>query len=181
MSAIAKTSDDEIRAGARRLLELHGVDGVSMAAVAVEVGVRAPSHYKRFASRAELLRAVTGELLGELQLAMEKAVREGDARGSLERMAARYRAFAKKNPRGYALVFTYDAEADMGARMAAVGPLMGVLTGVLGKERALPAARTLVAYLHGFLTMELQGLFQMGGSVEEAYRFGLATILDGLL
>ena len=180
MSAPAKTSDDAIRAGARRLLELHGVEALSMAAVAAEVGVRAPSLYKRFASRGELLAAVTGEVLAELQGLMERAVRPGKPRASLERMARWYRVFAKKNPRAYGLIYSPQVEVDLAARMASAGALLGVLGESLGKEKALPAARLLVAFVHGFVSMELEGMFQFGGSVEDAFEFGLATILDGL-
>ena len=67
MSARPKTSDAGIRAVARRLLEEGGSDNLSMQAVAEAVGVRAPSLYKRFSSKADLLRAVTGDALLELQ------------------------------------------------------------------------------------------------------------------
>ncbi len=181
MSAPAKTTDGEIRRVARQLLELHGVDGVTMAAVAEAVGVRAPSLYKRFASKPDLLRAVTRAALGELAARMEQAARPDDARGSLERMAEDYRAFARANPRVYELIFTPAEGEDLEARKASVVPLFAVLGAAIGQERALPAARLLVAYLHGYVTMELQGLFQLGGNIDEGFSFGLMTILDGLL
>ena len=136
--------------------------------------------YKRFASKPDLLRAVTREALGELSAQMEQAARGEEARGSLERMAGEYRAFAKANPRVYELIFTPAEGEDLEARKASVVPLCAVLGGAIGQERALPAARLLVAFLHGYVTMEMQGLFQLGGSVDDGFAFGLATILDGL-
>ena len=111
---------------------------------------------------------------------MEQAARGEEARGSLERMAGEYRAFAKANPRVYELIFTPAEGEDLEARKASVVPLCAVLGGAIGQERALPAARLLVAFLHGYVTMEMQGLFQLGGSVDDGFAFGLATILDGL-
>ena len=42
---------------------------------------------------------------------------------------------------------------------------------------ALSAARTIVAWAHGFITMELAGAFRHGGDVEQAWDFGLDRIL----
>ena len=59
------------------------------------------------------------------------------------------------------------------ARQAAVEPLLVLLTRALGKEAALPAARMLVSYLHGFLSMELAKTFRLGGNVQDAFQYGL--------
>ncbi len=48
------------------------------------------------------------------------------------------------------------------------------------RERALDAARLFTAWATGFLNMELAGSFRMGGDVDEAFEFGLATIQAGL-
>jgi len=41
----------------------------------------------------------------------------------------------------------------------------------------LPLARTLTAFLHGFISMELANAFRLGGNIEAAFRDGLDTIL----
>jgi hypothetical protein len=41
----------------------------------------------------------------------------------------------------------------------------------------LPLSRTLVAFLHGFVTMEIANAFWLGGSVDEAFEAALETIL----
>jgi AcrR family transcriptional regulator len=186
MSARPKTSDAGIRAVARKLLEEGGIDNLSMLAVADAVGVRAPSLYKRFSSKSDLLLAVTGDTLLELQASVEKAVHPRSAYRSLERMAAAYRAFAKKNPRAYQLIFediplSLDDRSDRDVRLAAAAALLRILSEAMGEEKALLGARTLVSFLHGFLSMELNGLFRFGGDINEAFRFGLSTILNALL
>ena len=186
MAARAKTSDAGIRAVARRLLEEDGIGNLSMQAVATAVGVRAPSLYKRFASKSALLRAVTSDALFELQCSLEKAVGRGSAYRSLERMAAAYRDFAKKNPRVYKLIFaetvpSRNDQSDLDARRATAAVLLRILSETMGEKEALLGARTLIAFLHGFLLMELNRLFRFGGDINAAFKFGLATILDTLL
>jgi len=184
MSAPAKTSGKEIRSAARKILEQDGRDSVTMQAVADAVGVRPPSLYKHFADRADLLRGLTEDALEDLQRTVERAARPGLPRESLERMAAAYRSFALKNPGAYQLIFAADAPGDatdLKARQASAGLLLNILTEVIGPHSALPAARTLVAFLHGFVMMEMSGLFRLGGNVGEAFGFGLKTILDSIL
>jgi AcrR family transcriptional regulator len=183
MSAPSKTSSRDIRSAARQILEQRGLEYVSMQAVADAVGVRPPSLYKHFADRAALLRALTEDALEDLKRSVEKAVRSVSRHENLERMAIAYRSFAKKNPGAYQLIFAPEApneETDLQARASSAALLLKILTEAIGPEKVLPSARTLVAFLHGFVLMEMNGLFRFGGSVNQAFDFGLRTILDAL-
>ncbi len=184
MSARAKTSDQEICAAVRGLLESHGEAGLSMQAVADAVGVRAPSLYKRFAGRNDLLSAAARDALRELAELLGDPQQNAETYENLERMAHLYRKFAKRHPRTYALIYseTLAAREDLlAARQAAAEPLLRLLTRAVGRETALPAARMLVSYLHGFLSMELAKTFRFGGNVQEAFQYGLTKMLDSLL
>jgi hypothetical protein len=55
-----------------------------------------------------------------------------------------------------------------------------VVTEVAGQQHALPAARTIVAWAHGFITMELAGAFRLGGDVDQAWNFGLDRVLSAV-
>lgn len=57
---------DDALASARGLLSAHGVDGVTMTAVAKELGVSGPALYQYFDGRPGLLRAVRDALLDDL-------------------------------------------------------------------------------------------------------------------
>jgi len=181
--ALPKTSDAEVVRAARRLIERDGEAALSMQAVAAAVGVRAPSLYKRFATRDALLEAVAAQALDELRAALTAAARTRSPALDLAAMARAYRAFARRSPRLYALVFTGqppDAAEAQRVRAAAANPVLARLTALVDEERVLPAARLLTAFLHGFVSMELAGAFRLGGSVDDAFTFGVDTLLAAL-
>ena len=182
-AAPAKTSDEAIVAAAREIVAESGATELSMQAVAEAVRVRAPSLYKRFPSRDALLDAVALGVLAELGAKMERAGRGRVGVGALEAMARGYRDFAKRSPHLYRLLFTTRVEsADLDrARAAAVRPVIEALANVVADPAdRLPAARMLTAFLHGFVTMEIDGAFHLHGDVPRAFEFAIAKILAGL-
>ncbi len=48
------------------------------------------------------------------------------------------------------------------------------------EAEALPAARTFVAWAHGFTSMELAGAFRLGGDIGVAYETGVDILLAGI-
>jgi AcrR family transcriptional regulator len=180
LPALARTSAEEVVLAALAIVEAEGAEALSMQAVAAAVGIKGPSLYKRYANRELLLDDVVRAALEELGDCLAAArKRPGDP---IEGMARAFRAFALKHPRLYPLLFAARLEGgDLKARRAElVGPLVGHLSGLVGPDRALDAARLLTAFLHGFVTMELNGSFQMGGDVEQSFLFGLARLSAGL-
>jgi AcrR family transcriptional regulator len=177
----AKTSRDALVAIARRLVESAGADAVTVSAVAQEAGVKGPSLYKHFADRGALLKAVEINVLGELEAVLRAGTKGRTAKQRLRAMAATYRRFAKKNPRRYEVLYSRDAFADpdiAAACYAAAKPLFEELerAGVHAK-RILPLSRTLTAFLHGFVSMEIVNAFRLGGDIDEAFEEGIETIL----
>lgn len=167
-----RTSYAEIVAAGREILEDSGGDGLTMQAVAARVGVRAPSLYKRVRSRDALLAAVAEATIDDLGTRLDTA---GTV---LSGLAAAYRAFAHEHPEGFRLIFT--ASAPLEALDRAARPVITASAAVVGEERALDAARLFTAWATGFLQMELSGAFRLGGDVDQAFAYGLHTIISGL-
>jgi AcrR family transcriptional regulator len=170
-------------AAGRDLLEAGGLDAVTMQAVAERVGVRGPSLYKRFPSRAALIAAIGTSVADDLGRRLAPLETATDAADGLRSVADTFRAFARDNPRAYELLFmNLPSEARVPAERnaAAVAPLVGLASRLVGQEHALEAARLLTAFAHGFVSMELAGAFRLGGDVDEAYRFGRDVLIEGL-
>lgn len=167
-----RTSLTAITTAARELLELDGLGGVTMQAVAQRVGVRAPSLYKRVRNRDELIRLVAESVLADLALTLGRST-------SLADLADRFREFGHTNPAGFRLVMAPGAGVPVARPQfgeAAAEPVLRLCAELAGKSRALEAARTVTAWAVGFVSMELNGGFNLGGSVNHAWAFGVRSM-----
>jgi AcrR family transcriptional regulator len=162
-----RTSLDEIVAVARDLLER---DELTMQAVAVAVGVRAPSLYKRVQSRDELVRLVAEATLAELAL----------VDGDIYAVATAFRAIAHRRPAAFRLVMGGGVAVNQQAIIAASQPILRAAGSLAGEERALVAARTFTAWANGFIGMELNSGFNLDGPVDEAWDYGLARLIEAI-
>ena len=181
MPAHSQTSTAAIVAAGRHLLEERGVDALTMHDVAAAVGVRAPSLYKRVRSRSDLFRLILEDVADELTSALDAAAGSGDPVADVRAMAVAYRKFAHSNPVSYTLMFAPQAVSGATARsVRSSATFLRVVAELAGPGHALPAARTIVAWAHGFITMELAGAFRLGGDVEEAWDFGLGRMLNAV-
>jgi AcrR family transcriptional regulator len=183
MPAPARTSRDAIVGAARAILEEDGLDAVTMQAVADRVGVRAPSLYKHVADRTALIRAVSEAVTADLAVVMQIARPAHDPKDDLRVIARRYRTFVRRNPVGYGLLFARvepDALPDASVLAALGEPIVAATRRVVGEDGALEAARTFVAWAHGFTSLELAGGFRLGGDLDAAYERGIELILAGL-
>jgi len=186
MPAHAQTSTGAIVAAGRHLLEERGLDALTMRDVASAVGVRAPSLYKRVRDRADLVRLILEDVADELTATLDAAASSGDPVADARAMTSAYRRFAHANPVSYSLMYAPPAAAPAavpGATARSVrssATFLRIIAELVGPERALPAARMMVAWAHGFITMELAGAFRLGGDVEQAWDFGLDHILTAV-
>lgn len=93
---------DDIIDAAGQLLERDGTEGLTMRAVAGELGIRAPSLYKHIADKRELEIAVVAAALEQQAEAFERVTaNSGD---SVPAIAAAYRSWALEHPHLYALM-----------------------------------------------------------------------------
>jgi len=183
--APARTSRAAIIGAGRELLEERGLEGVTMATVAERVGVRAPSLYKHVADRRALVTAIIVDAADELEGVIRAATPAppADPAAVVRAIADAYRGFAHRAPRAVSLLFL-DLGPDAGPPhedlARAAEPVLSVAATLAGEAHALPAARVLTAFVHGFTSMESANAFRLGGHVDEAWRLGLDALVIGL-
>jgi AcrR family transcriptional regulator len=96
----------QIKRRAERQLAEVGPAGLSVSAIARELGLSGPALYRYFPSRDALLSELVADAYGDLADALADAVRH-DAGGTtpLERSVSAYRAWALANPHRYRLLY----------------------------------------------------------------------------
>ncbi|MFC6091947.1 TetR/AcrR family transcriptional regulator [Saccharothrix lopnurensis] len=178
-----RTTLADIVGAARDILEEGGPASLTMQAVAVRVGVRAPSLYKRVRNRDELVRLVTEAAVRDLGGRLDAVAAGGDAREDLGELCRAFRAFAHARPAGYRLIFAAGpagSRPDVASLAAAAASVLRVAEELAGPDEALEAARTITAWAHGFVSMELADAFNLGGDVGRAFEYGIARLADSL-
>jgi len=152
-----------------------------MGAVAASAGIKPPSLYKHFADRAAMLKVVEIEILHELEAYLRRATQGPTPKARLIAMATAYRRFGRAAPHRYRAIYSGNAFNDPEIRAACLfsaQPLFEQLQAAgIAEARILPLSRTLVAFLHGFVLMEVGNAFNLGGNIEEAFEASLETIL----
>ncbi|WP_291379476.1 TetR-like C-terminal domain-containing protein [Demequina sp.] len=166
-----RTSLDAIVTAGRAILETHGLAGLTMQATARAVGVKAPSLYKHVADRDALVGLIADA--AALDLAERLAAQDG-----LAGLARELRAWARAHQEAYRLAFSGRGSEQ--ALATAAAPVLATTRALVGEESALDAARLVTAWATGFLSMELAGAFRLGGSVDDAFEYGLDRLTAAL-
>lgn len=168
---------------ARIMLEQGGADQFSLQKLARTLGVKAPSLYRYFAGKDDLLRAISFDTAQGMVRAMEEAAAACDnARDKLVAMALACRAFGHACPAAYRLAFTNSEAAlrpDEAQMEALVLPIQEVMTQISGAAHSLAALRGLWALIHGFTLLELSGQFRRGGDLDADFVQAVEAYLDG--
>jgi hypothetical protein len=81
-------------------------------------------------------------------------------------------------------IHTDELRVDVGDRYplseVAGEPVLRAVAALVGDADALMAARMLVAWAQGFVSMELAGAFRLGSDVEAAFENGLERVTAAL-
>ena len=168
---------------ARVLVEAGGAGQLSLHKLATALGVKAPSLYRYFANKTDLLRALNLETARQITGAIrEAAAVEGDVRAQLLAMAREWRAFVRAYPQTYTLAFNNanpELRPDERVLEALAIPIQQVMAKLSGEEQSLAALRGLWALIHGFTLLELSGQFRRGGDLDAAYEESIEAYLEG--
>ncbi len=180
----AQTDQKTIVETARMLIERQGVEGVSLALVASELGIKAPSLYRYVTSKNALLQEVVTLTFRQLFQAYDEALQEAgaDPEGRMLAICRAHRRFAHAHPETYLLAFTTtrpEQRADERVLEEMVLPVQEIMAAIAGKEQSLPALRGALALIHGFVMLELKEQLRRGGDLSQAFEASVAAYIRG--
>jgi len=156
----------EAVAVARGILEGEGADALSMRRLADEIGIRAPSLYKHFSSKADLELLLIEDALFDVGEATHRALHDPGPYTPLLHLLVTYRTFSMSHPNLY--------------RLATSGPLVrqrlpegledwaGNPWFVVTGDASL--AQALWSVAHGMVILELDGRYPPGSDLDATWR-----------
>jgi AcrR family transcriptional regulator len=156
---VSEARREQAVAEARALLEEHGPGALTMRRLGERLGIRAPSLYKHFPSKAALEAALMAEGLREMASALEEAP------PGIAGLARAYRTWALAHPHLYTLTTGQPLPRDelpAGVEERAAAPLLAALD---DEHRA----RAAWAAAHGLASLELAGRFPPGVDLDAAW------------
>jgi AcrR family transcriptional regulator len=169
----AGLNTDRVVAAAMELADEVGLDKLTLAALAVRLGVRQPSLYKHVASLEALHRLISmrGKAEAAEMLGLAAIGRSRD--DALLAMAWAWRAWARDHPGRYQAsqrgAAPGDAEHEAVSRRS-IAVVAAVMEGYgLDGDDAIDAIRTYRAALHGFFSLEAEHGFAFPNDVDRSF------------
>ena len=169
---------------AEELVDVIGIDQLTLSQLAEHLGIRTPSLYNHVAGlpglRRELALRCTQELLARLQWATIGKTGEE----AIIALGQAFRAYAREHPGGYACTHQPADPSDhelQDVQQRVVDLVLVLLKpyGLSGDD-ALHVVRGLRSAIHGFISLELMGGFGLPLDLNESFRRLLKTLTDGL-
>lgn len=179
-----QTNREAIIEKARALIESDGVENLSLGNLSSAIGIKTPSLYRHIKNKNALLNAVIEHTYLSLFQAYDEALANaGEAPfKQLLDLARAQHAFAHANPNTYILAYTAqnpELRADPNMLLERAIIIQKIIIQISGEEKSLPALRGLLALVHGFIMLELNGQFQRGGDLSLTFEEIVIAYLQG--
>jgi AcrR family transcriptional regulator len=170
---------------AAALADRDGLPALTLARLAAELGVKAPSLYNHVSGLPDIERALAIVGIRETNFRMLRAAAGKARQEALVAIGLAYRDFAIERPGLYAASVRAPAPGDTEHQQVGdetVATIIAVLSGFgLKGDDALHATRGLRAIIHGFVSLEAAGGFRMALDLEESLTRLLAAFAAGLV
>jgi AcrR family transcriptional regulator len=180
----AQTNRDAIIETAKVLIERDGIDGLLLSSVAAELGIKSPSLYRHFSSKAALIQAVIEHTFDQLYQAYAGALHNESEhpKDRLLEIFHAHRDFAHANPNTYILAYTATApelRTDPVKLQKQAISIQKIMSRISGEQQSLSALRGALALVHGYVMLELKNQFQRGGDLRLAFEASVRAYLHG--
>lgn len=169
---------------ATELISLHGQEWLSLGKLASTLGVKAPSLYRYFASKNDLLREINRQTREAITLQVHEATNAAgqDAHKRAVAMAKAYRAYSIAHPHLYLMLYA-NLDPNIRPENPEINNILDALYNELEPlypENPLLAMAGLRALAHGFIVNELNGQFWRSGDADADFEFAITTYIKGL-
>lgn len=169
---------------AAALADREGLAALTLARLAAELGIKAPSLYNHVSGLPDIERALAIAGIVETNARMLRAAVGKARREAVVAVGFAYRDFALEHPGLYAASVRAPAPDDAEHQRIgdeAVATIVAVLSGFgLERDDALHATRGLRAVIHGFVGLEAAGGFRLALGREESFLRLLTAFAVGL-
>lgn len=164
---------DRVAEEAAVLADEVGLAKLTLAALAVRLGVRQPSLYKHIDSLAGLHRDIAVHAKRELGDVLARTSVGRSGADAISTMSHAYRNWALQHPARYAASNLMPAPGDIedeAVSVSAIQVVSDVLTAYhLEGDDAVDAIRAFRSTLHGFVSYELAGAFRWSADVDRSF------------
>jgi AcrR family transcriptional regulator len=182
--ARAGLNKEAVVEAASRLADAEGLEAVTLARLAKELKVKAPSLYNHVDGLSAVLRELSLRGLREANARMSRAAVGLSREQALIAVGIAYHRFALEHPGLYGATLKAPAGDDTDLEQASqetLDTLKAVLAGYgLEGDDALHAIRGLRAIIQGFVLLEFSGGFGLPLDIEESLVRLLTAFSDGL-
>ncbi|WP_375429184.1 TetR/AcrR family transcriptional regulator [uncultured Sphingomonas sp.] len=160
---------------AATIVDDHGLAALTLARLATDLGVAAPSLYKHIGGIEDLILRVSTLAVRRLADVLTTAALGRSGRHALVSIATAHRRFAIEHAGLYALTQT-ALKIDSSAQRAEISRPVAIFDAVVRSygvpdDLSVHAMRIVRAGLHGFADIETRGGFQMSHSIDESFLF----------
>jgi AcrR family transcriptional regulator len=165
------------------VVDRDGVEALTMAALAADLGIRGPSLYAHVRNLAELRRDLWLWVLDDLGERLRASVMGRSGRDALVAFATALRDYGRDHPARYLLTLDppvpFD-DAAVAARRQANAAFRAVIAsfGLQGEE-AVHCGRALRAAVHGFVELEARNALATHQG-DESWEFLLMLLVNGI-
>jgi AcrR family transcriptional regulator len=170
----AGLTPDGVIDAAARIADADGIDAVTLARLAAELGVRPPSLYKHVDGLDAIRRGLALRGMAEANRRIQLATIGKSRDDALFALADAYWQFARERPGLYAASVraAKPGEKEIAAAGdALLGTVLAVLSGYGVRDAdALHATRGFRAIIHGFVSLDAAGGFRLKLDLEESFR-----------
>jgi AcrR family transcriptional regulator len=175
---------DSVTDAAVAIADADGLEAVTVARVAKQLGVRAPSIYNHVDGRCGLQRAVALRGLAALSETLQRSAVGRSGPDAIRQMSSAYREFAQARPGSYMATQRAPGAGDP-EHLAATARVKDVFIDVLrgfeiDGDEAIHVTRGLRSALHGFIVLEQNQGFGIDLDIDDSYVRLVETQIAGI-